>query len=76
MYDKFQQEEQEKVYFLPGETVKIRHELDFTPKMLVIGKESKLIKGDNHFKGIKCFWFTLDGLYQEGVFSTKDLIHV
>ena len=41
--------------------------------MLVKEKESKMIKGDTHFKGIRCFWFTTEGEYQEQVFSTKDL---
>lgn len=65
--------EKDKVYFNPGDVVQIKHDLETNPLMLVKEKESKMIKGDSHFKGIRCLWFTRDGLYQEQVFSTKDL---
>lgn len=68
-----EQIEREKIYFNPGDVVQIKHALDQKPLMLVKEKESKMIKGDSHFKGIRCFWFTKEGLYQEQVFSTKDL---
>jgi len=71
-----EQIEKEKIYFNPGDVVKIKHMLDQIPLMLVKEKESKMIKGDSHFKGIRCFWFTKDGSYQEQVFSTKDLMMV
>jgi uncharacterized protein YodC (DUF2158 family) len=65
----------EKVYFVPGDVVTIKHNLPNKPIMLVKGKEQKLIKGTdaNHFKGIRCIWFTTLGEMQEAVFSTKDL---
>jgi len=68
--------EREKIFFNPGDVVQIKHELNEKPLMLVKAKESKMIQGDSHFKGIRCFWFTKDGLYQEQVFSTKDLVMV
>lgn len=66
--------EKDKVFFNPGDVVKIKHDLDYNPLMLVKQKEQKLIKDSaGHFLGIRCIWFTKDGLYQEQVFSTKDL---
>ncbi len=66
----------EKVFFLPGDTVTIKHDIPNKPIMLVKGKEQKLInksEDGSHLKGIRCFWFTLSGELQESVFSTKDL---
>lgn len=69
-----------KVFFTPGDLVTIKHDLVNKPRMLVIGKETKTIidksSEASHFKGIKCFWFTADHVYQEKTFSTKDLVHV
>lgn len=65
--------EKEKIYFNPGDVVKIKHPLEVVPLMLVKEKAQKMIKGDSHFLGIKCLWFTKNGEYQEQTFSTKDL---
>lgn len=66
-----------KIFFTPGDVVTIKHPISNAPTMLVKGKETKTIRSTDatHFVGIKCFWFTKDGLYQEQVFSTKDLSH-
>jgi uncharacterized protein YodC (DUF2158 family) len=46
--------------------------------MLVVKKVTKTIKTANSkndfFQGIMCRWFTTDGLLQEAVFNTKDLL--
>ena len=46
--------------------------------MIVVKKEVSLLKNkiseDNVLKGIRCRWFTTDGLLQESVFNTKDLV--
>lgn len=63
----------EKIYFSAGDVVTIKHDIDNKPKMLVKEIVKKLVKDDNHFQGIRCFWYTSEGLYQEQVFSTKDL---
>ena len=50
--------------------------------MIVLKKEtmtfrpSKEEDKSDYFKGIKCRWFTTDGIMQEGIFNTKDLIKV
>ena len=72
-------ESMNKVFFTPGDIVTIKHDISNRPTMLVKGKETKTIRGNDdatHFKGIRCFWFTVDGKYEEETFSTKDLVHV
>lgn len=74
-------EELNKVFYTPGDIVTIKHNIPNKPVMLVKGKETKMIldrsdKSANHFVGIKCFWFTEAGMYQEQIFSTKDLVHI
>ena len=67
-----------KVFFTPGDLVQIKHDLPNKPVMLVKGKETKAIRGEDasHFLGIRCFWFTTNGEYQEQIYSTKDISHV
>lgn len=65
--------EKEKLFFSAGDVVRIKHDITDRPTMLVKEKVQKMIKDDAHFIGIKCFWFSKDGLYQEQIFSTKDL---
>lgn len=68
---------EDKVYFVPGELVTIRQELPNKPIMLVVKKETTAFKSDDNFlKGIRCRWFTTDGLLQEAIFNTKDIIKV
>lgn len=66
----------EKVFFMPGDVVTIKHDIPNKPIMLVIGKESTMIKNENHFKGIKCQWFSTDMKLQIAIFSSKDIVHV
>lgn len=65
----------EKVFFIPGDIVTIKHEIPNKPTMLVKSKETKTFKDTtgSYFVGIRCFWFTTEGLYQEQIYSTKDL---
>lgn len=73
----------EKVYYAPGEVVRLRHEkLDNVPNMYVVEKVTRTIfnKEDNSsetaFIGIKCRWFDKNSILREAIFSTKDLVHV
>ncbi len=68
----------DKIYFVPGDIVTIKHNIDNRPHMVVKGKETKTIKQADatHFLGIKCFWFTTTGELQESIFNTKDLQHI
>jgi uncharacterized protein YodC (DUF2158 family) len=69
---------EEKVYFTPGELVTLKKDIPNKPTMIVVRKEISLLKdrssGENMLKGIKCRWFTADGILQEAVWNTKDLI--
>ena len=71
----------DKIFFNPGDVVKIRHQIDNIPTMYVIEKVTRnvvLKDGDKEsmFIGIKCRWFDANNVLREAVFSTKDLIHV
>lgn len=69
-------ENDEKVYFTPGQRVILKQEIDYKPIMIVYRVERNIIKNDRGselLRGIKCRWFTKDGFLQEAVFSTKDL---
>lgn len=71
--------ENEKIYFTPGDTVRCK-QLPDAPLMYVLRKKELTFKdAENKSKilqGIICRWFTADGLLQEAVFNTKDLLKV
>lgn len=73
---------EEKVFYLPGEVVTLRQDISYKPKMIVVKKEtmtfrpSKDEKRDDYFIGIRCRWFSTEGVLQEAVFNTKDLLKV
>lgn len=68
---------EEKIYFLPGDLVQIKQDLPNKPIMIVVRKESSILKnkmsGENVLKGIRCRWFTTTGEMQEAIFNTKDI---
>ena len=75
---------EEKIYFAPGDMVQLRQELPNKPDMMVVRKETALVKqgADNLndkdciktiFIGIRCMWFTKNQELKEAVFNTKDL---
>lgn len=70
--------DEQKIYFLPGDIVTLKQDMPNKPTMLVIKKESYIFKNKDMkemtLKGIKCRWFTTNGLMQEATFNTKDLI--
>ena len=84
------EEMEEKVYFNPGDLVRIKHELDVRPIMMVVKKktdhfgEKKTLMRDGKemivrrpaLRGIVCRWYTQDGHLEEHTFNTKDLEHV
>lgn len=70
--------EDSKIFFTPGDIVQLRQDIPNKPKMLVYRVERSIMRnnGNNVLKGVKCRWFTDNGLLQEAVFSTKDLIKI
>lgn len=73
---------EEKVFYLPGEVVTLRQDIPYKPKMIVVKKETMTFrplkdeKRDDYFIGIRCRWFSTEGVLQEAVFNTKDLLKV
>ena len=69
---------EEKTYFQPGMIVTLRQNIPNKPTMVVVGKVTSIFKHkdseESALRGIKCRWFTTDGLLQEEIFNTKDLL--
>ena len=69
-----------RVYFNPGDIVTVRHDVENKPQMWVIEKSVRSMynketnEKENIFLGIKCRWFDKNQVMQEGLFSTKDLL--
>lgn len=73
--------EQDKIYFVAGDIVEIRHNIENKPKMFVTDKITKSIKDkdgniENVFLGLKCKWYDKNQVLHEAIFSTKDLKHI
>lgn len=67
-------------FFVPGDIVQVRHDLEVRPKMWMVEKITRSLvnkegEKESLFVGIKCRWFSIDGKLQEAIFSTKDLMH-
>lgn len=71
---------EDKIFFMPGDVVTLKQNIDNKPKMIVVKKETSLFKNkmneEHSLKGIKCRWFTKDGFLQEAIWNTKDLIKI
>lgn len=71
--------EDNKVFFMPGDVVRVRQNIQNKPDMIVVGKETNRFKPNpeeaskEYLQGIKCRWFSTDMKLQEGIFNTKDL---
>lgn len=66
---------EDKTFFQPGNVVKLKQVIAFTPKMIVKSIDKVTQRNDSRstFLGVTCFWFTSEGRYQEQRFNTKDL---
>lgn len=68
-----------KVFYNPGDLVTIKHDVDNKPKMFVVEKVVRSMVSketqemENVFLGIKCRWFDKNQVMHEELFSTKDL---
>lgn len=65
----------DKIYFQPGDLVTLKKDIPNKPIMIVVKKVTTVFKNENEssLKGIRCRWFTTDGLLQEAIWNTKDL---
>ena len=69
----------DRVYFMPGDLVQVRQNIDNKPIMIVKEKETKRFnpnredQGKDFLVGIRCIWFDKNQDLQEAVFNTKDL---
>lgn len=71
----------EKTYFIAGDIVEIRHNIENKPKMFITEKVTKTVKDKNGnietiFIGLRCKWFDKQQVLHEAIFSTKDLKHI
>ena len=68
-------ETNERVYFHAGDLVRVKQDIPHRPIMVVerVIKTDDLKTGQRYFAGVKCFWFTPEGLLVSYIFSTKDL---
>ena len=66
---------EDKIYFQPGEIVTLKQDIGNVPKMIENKKVTTVFKNKDTdvLIGIKCRWFTTDGVLQEAIFNTKDL---
>lgn len=72
-------QQDEKIFFSPGQLVKLKQSLPNAPLMMVYRVERSIMRNTNGkdiLKGVKVRWFTEGGFIQEAIFSTKDLILV
>lgn len=72
---------EERVFYNPGDIVKLKHDLENVPTMYVVEKVTRNIMDkdggkESIFIGIKCRWFDKNQILHEAIFSTKDLIHI
>ncbi len=69
----------EMVFFKAGEIVQLKQDIDNKPQMIVdsVPKARMPREGEERQKsillGVKCYWFTSTGFYQEKTFNSKDL---
>lgn len=72
--------DENKVFFNPGDTVTIKHNIENKPEMFVVEKVVRSMVNketqemENVFLGIKCRWFDKNQVMHEELFSTKDLL--
>lgn len=70
---------EERIYFIPGDQV-ICTKVPNSPTMYVLRKKELTFKDredkEKVLQGIVCRWFTNDGLVQEAVFNTKDIVKI
>lgn len=67
-----------RLYLTPGMIVRVKHNIENRPRMIVVEKANKSIRNkdgeyESLFVGIKCIWFDKNQDLQTAIFNTKDL---
>ena len=62
---------EERVYFSAGDIVRIKHDLENRPYMMVQSIDKTVTEGT--LLGVTCIWFSNNGEIQKHRFNTKDL---
>jgi len=64
----------DKTYFIPGDTVKLKHAIDNVPEMVVQSVDKQTIRSSTGILlGVTCIWFNDNKDLQKHRFNTKDL---
>jgi len=65
------------VFFNTGDIVELKQDIPNKPRMIVSKinriRPTEKSSDRNVLLGVSCFWFSQDGIYQERIFSSKDL---
>ena len=65
------------IFFNKGDVVRVKQDIENRPNMVVRKINKTKFKSDNQeanvLLSINCFWFDVNGNYQQADFSTKDL---
>jgi hypothetical protein len=66
---------EDKIYFKPGQLVKLNKNLPNAPVMMVSKIEKLKLSAtkDNLFLGVSCIWFDSSGRLHDHRFNSKDL---
>ena len=63
-----------KVFFIPGDRVVVKHDIENKPVMIVLKVLRTTLKDKpSALTGIICYWFDDNKVYREQKFNTKDL---
>jgi len=76
--DALKEQDKHMIYFKAGDRVVIKHDLPYTPHMIVQSVDKEALPSDDGIrtvlKGVTCFWFNNFGEIQVHQFNTKDLL--
>ena len=73
-----------KIYYQAGDVVQVKHDINYRPEMIVleVSFEREFSRGTTKtdktkekktLRGINCYWYSVQGIYQTALFDTKDL---
>lgn len=67
-----------KIFFKPGDLVKVKHKLEYAPLEMVVIKVEKVhtVNNEHALAGVLCYWFNAKKEYMQNRFNTKDLEHI